>query len=464
MKVDLIISNIYVVTMDGDRKVIRRGYIAIADGVIKAVGEGECPGDIQADRVIDGQGKAAFPGLVDTHMHMFQTMFKGLGRDLRLFDWLDSTIRPSLHRLDPEICYYAALLGCMESIHSGCTTILDYMYAHAVPGTNEGVVRAMNDIGIRGILGSGKINAEAFPPEFNVSYFESEQIYFDNLLKLHNELKDNDRVDVCMAPGIIFDITDDCFREMRKVADETGMLITMHLNETIDDDEYCIQVKGKKCTEFLDDLGVLGPDFIAVHTVLTDDTDLHYFKKNDVKISHNPVSNMILGNGAAPIIRMQEEGLTISLACDGAASNDSQDMIEVLKTTALLQKAAHKDPAVMPAQTVLEFATLGGAKAIGKEAQIGSIEVGKRADLFLYDPMYHRSVPVYDPVSSLVYCSSPNNVDTVIINGKVIMENKVITTIDEERVMAKVQENANELASVLGLGNNQWGVRTPNLF
>lgn len=464
MKADIIIKNAYIVTVDSQREVISNGYLVISDGIIKEIKEGSVPSEHEADTIIDASGMVVFPGLIDTHMHMFQTMFKGLGRDKTLFDWLDASVRPSLHKLEPEVCYYAALLGCIESIRSGCTTILDYMYAHAVKNTNEAVIKAMDEIGIRGILGSGKINTQSYPKEFNISYHETEQEYFDNLIRIHNELKSNDRLDICMAPGIIMEVTEDCFKEMRKVADDTGMLITMHLLETDDDDEFCISENKMTCTEYLEKIGVLGPDFLAVHTVKATDKDIDIFKKYDVKISHNPVSNMILGSGIAPIAKMRERGLTVSLACDGAASNDSQDMMEVLKTTALLQKVGNEDPSVVPADAVVEMATNGGAKAVGKDSIIGSLEVGKKADLFIYDPMKNRSVPVYDPVSSLVYCSSPNNVNTVIINGKVIMKNNEIKTVDEEKVIARVQENANKLAKELNLGNSQWGKRMPLMF
>ena len=458
---DIVIKDGYIVTLDKERRVIGRGYVAVKGSTILEVGEGDPPSDMTAGRVISARDRIIFPGLIDTHMHTFQSFFKGLGRDRRLFDWADAAIRPGLYKMDPEMCYYGALVGCIESLHSGCTTILDYMYAHAVPDTDDGVLKAFEESGIRGILGRGKIRTEVYPPEFNVTLHETEQFFFDEAVRLHRAYKDHSRISVAMAPGIIFELSKDGFYEARRIADETGMLITMHTLETSDDDAFSLENYGLRTVPFLESTGVLGPDFLAVHCVAVQDEDIEILKKHNVKVSHNPHSNMTLGSGIAPVVKMKNAGLTISLACDGAGSNDAQDMLEVLKTAALLQKADLKDPSVMSAAETLEMATLGGADALGRASDLGSIEAGKKADLFIYNPFKNRSVPVYDVISSLIYCSGPANVEAAMVDGRMVMEDGVLVTLDEEKIIFEVQARAKKLAQDLDLKYTHWGKAIP---
>ena len=194
-----------------------------------------------------------------------------------------------------------------------------------------------------------------------------------------------------------------------------------------------------------------------------EEEDFDIFKQYDVKVSHNPVSNMILASGVAPVERMVKEGLTVSLACDGSASNDTQDMMEVLKTTALLQKVHLRDAAAMPASRVLELATLGGAKAVMREGDLGAIAAGMKADLVIYDPFHGRSIPVHDPVSAIVYSSSQANIESVMVDGVFVMEHKRMTMIDEEKVLYATQKAAEKLINEVGLGNTQWGRKIGNL-
>ena len=484
-KITLLVINAYIVSMNACRSVWADAWLAVEKDRIAAAGpmdqlraagwdardpaasfvlnaqDSEAALDLTGAKVIDAKGKAVFPGFIDSHMHMFQTIVKGLGRDKTLLDWLDASVRPTLYRMDPELVYHTALVGCIESIRSGCTTILDYMYAHAQPGTDEAVLKAMDEIGIRGILGRGCADTRPIAEKYHIDYYETEEQFFDIVVGLQEKLKGHSRLSVAMAPGFVLDFSKDAFVEMRRVADQTGIKMTMHLLETDDDDQFSLANYGKTTTEFLEDLGVLGPDFLAVHTVVARDEDIDRFVKYDVKISHNPASNLILASGIAPIAKMRKRGLSVSLACDGAGSSDSQNMLEALKLSALLQKGSLRDPSVIPASEALEMATCLGAKCVWMEDETGSLEAGKKADFFLYDPLRPTSVPVYDPVSSLVYCSTPDCVQTVVIDGEVVMEDRVITKIDEQKIIRETQEIAQGLVKDLGLGNDQWGERMP---
>lgn len=461
-KVSCIIKNAYVVTMDKERNVVSNACIVIDKDKIVEVGTEEIAANYEADRVVDAKGKFVFPGMISTHSHLFQNMLKGLGRDKLLFDWLDSSVRKALYRFDGESCYYAALAGCMEAIQSGTTTLLDYMYCHTKPGLDDYVMKAMEDVGIRGILGRGFTNTANFPPEFGVTYHDTEQNMFDDIRRLHKAYKDHSRLGVAIAPGIIWDNTDDGYREMRKIANELHIPLTMHTLESEDDDKYCVEVRGGRTIPHLERLGFIGPDFIAVHCIHMEEEDFDIFKQYDVKVSHCPVSNMILASGVAPIERMVKEGITVSLACDGSASNDTQDMMEVLKTTALLQKVHLTDAAAMPASKTLELATLGGAKAIGREADLGALAAGMKADLMIYNPYKGRSIPVHDPISTLVYSSSQENIEAVMVDGQFVMENRKMTMVDEEKVLYETQRVARKMVEEVGLGNTQWGKKIEN--
>ncbi len=453
---DLILKNAYLVTMDAQRRILENACIAISGGKIAAVGGAELLAEYTAPRCLDMAGRVVLPGFVSTHSHLFQTMLKGLGRDKNLIDWLNSSVRVALHNFDEETLYYAALVGCIEGLRSGTTTLLDYQYCHPVPGMDEAVLRAFDEVGIRGILGRAYTNVASFPPEIALPMVETERDFFDAIRRFEKELRGNPRLSVCIAPGIIWDQTADGFREMRKMANELHIPITMHIVESLDDDAFSLEHYGRRAIPAMEEFGILGPDFIAVHCVNMEEEDFALFKQYDVKISYNPLSNMILASGAPPIHRFVEDGLTVSLACDGSASNDSQNMLEVIKNASLLQKVSTRNPLVLPAAQVLEMATLGGAAATGKQSEIGSVEPGKKADLVVYKPG-RFSTPVHDPISALVYCSSPENMETVLVEGRPVLENGQITCVDEEKILYEAQRLADKLAEKSGLGNTQWG-------
>ncbi|QRN84959.1 amidohydrolase [Clostridia bacterium] len=457
-KIDLLVVNTTVVTLDKERRVLYDAAIAVEKGRILEVGDSKLlESKYQADEVLNGLNKTVFPGFVNTHSHLFQGAMKGLGRDKSLFDWLDSSVRFALHETGYEEVYAAAVVGAIENLRSGSTTVLDYHYAHAKErGMDDAVTQAFEDVGIRGILGRAHTKVGKMPEGAACPHVETEQDFFDDVERLQKKYANHNTISLALAPGIIWDLSEEGYRQCRTVADKYKIPITMHVLETEDDNKFAQDVYGLNTIPFLEKTGVLGPDFIAVHCVDMSDEDFDIFKKHDIKVSHNPVSNMILASGVAPIPRMQKEGLTISLATDGSASNDTQDMIEVIKTSALIHKCVLRDPEVMSASEVLEMASLGGAKAIGRQDDLGAIEEGKVADFWLMNPMTSRCVPVADPVAALVYHSTQQNVDSTVVAGKVILKEGKIQTVDEEAALVRLQEVAYKLRERVGLGNTQW--------
>lgn len=446
---DILISGGTIITQNSTREIIQDGSIIIKGSEIIDIGKKE---DVDfkysARKIIDARGKYIFPGLINTHTHLFQTFIKGLGEGLSLYQWVDGIAAPSAFGMSERQAYLSTLLGGMEAIQCGTTTLLDFMYSMPDSRLHRQVTNGLIDIGLRGVLGLGLMeNGEdhglspcQFRPvtEALAEWQEIMEKYNGGILSF------------ALAPEIPFGISPNSFREIRECANKHGIPITIHINETFDDDKVNLKDYQKRAVPFLEELGFWGEDVIGVHCVKMQPEDIEIFVKNDVKISHNPISNMYLGVGIAPIMELMQSRLTISLGTDGAGSNNSQDMLEVMKNTGLLHKVRHENPAVMNAQTILDMATLGGAKALGQADRIGSLEVNKQADLFIFDPLKPKSTPVFDPVSSLVFSSGPENVSTTIVAGNILMEERKIISFDELEILQECQESAWELAKNVG--------------
>ncbi|MFN3331425.1 MAG: amidohydrolase family protein, partial [Caldilinea sp.] len=258
------------------------------------------------------------------------------------------------------------------------------------------------------------------------------------------------RLDIGLAIGVIWGMTEAGLRDTRRVADETGMTITMHVNESPFDNVMAQETWGRNTIPMLAETGVLGPDFIAVHCVHMTDEDIDLFARHHVPIAYNAVSNMYLGSGIAPIVRLEEAGLPIGIATDGSGSNNCQDMLETLKFSALLQKVGRMDPSCVLAQRALDWATRGGAQALGLADQIGSLTPGMKADFFLVNPFTPKATPVHDPVATLVYSAGQANVETVVVDGRVLMEGSVFVHLDEAQLLRDAQRAAQNLARRAG--------------
>jgi 5-methylthioadenosine/S-adenosylhomocysteine deaminase len=414
-----------------------------------------------AKRVIDGEGKAVFPGLINTHNHLFQTNLKGMGDDKVLKDWLNDMTYPVGGQLQPEDCYSGALIGCIEGIRSGVTTQLDYMYPHPMDGLDDAVIRAMRDLKIRGIFGRGYMDCgEEFGVRREIMQ-SPEKIEADvrRLVETYHGA-DNGRISICLAPAITWGTSAECLHMTGRLKNELGLWLTVHTAETQFDRDSTLALHGMDDLEILVQYGLLDEKTLLVHCVQLNDRDIRAIKYHGAKVSHNPVSNMYLSSGVAPIPKMNMAGIDVSLGTDGAASNNSNDMLEVLKITALLQKVTHRDPTIMTADKVLEMATIEGARCIGMDREIGSIETGKRADLFVFNPERNiKAIPMHNPVSTLVYSSGMENVETVLVDGDPVLFEGVLTTMDEGIVIQHCRLQADELAEragITGLKRRPW--------
>lgn len=447
--VDLIIKNGAIVTVNKKREILYDAAIVIDKGIIIDICKGSGVSEKYPDavRTIDAGGKAVFPGLINTHNHLFQSLLKGLGDDRVLSDWLVNVMFPSAAKLTQEDAYYGAMLGCIDGIRSGTTTVLDYMHAHPYEGLSDGVIKGFMETGIRGILGRGYMDngGEFGTPKAimqDVKAIEKDCIRL--LDKYHNT--NNNRIKVWIAPAAVWLSSREGLLMTKRLADAYKTGITIHVSETPFDREATKQLHGSYDTDFLAELGIMGENVLLVHCVHLTQKDIRMIKYFDAKVSHNPVSNMYLSSGVAPVPQLIQAGVTVGIATDGAASNNSNDMLEVLKTTALLQKVQHMDLTILTAEKVLEMATIDGARAVGLEDEIGSLETGKRADLFIFNPQLSaKAVPMHNPVSTLVYSSNQNNVETVVIDGNIVLDNGKFG-FDEAGILRQAQTIADNLS------------------
>ena len=449
---DLLVTHAIIITQNEKRAVSVYGALAVQGSTIAAVGPtDEIAAQYTARKVIDARGRALFPGLVNTHTHLFQSAVKGLGEDMAVEQWVQAVTFPTAVTMSAEETYLAALVSCLENLRSGATTLVDFMYPVGDPALHEAVIRAMVDSGVCGTY-SRMVNDYGEPygvrpglihaPEKCIAHAVDLKTRFDGAA--------DGRLRLGLSVGVIWGITEAGLRAARRCADETGMPITMHINETPFDNATSVERFGCRTIPMLERAGLLGPDLLAVHCVDMNDEDIALFVKHNVAVSYNAVSNMYLGSGIPPIVRMAEAGLRIGLATDGAGSNNCQDMLESLKFSALLQKVAARDASVVRAQTALDWATRGGAQAINLGREIGSIETGKKADFFLLDPFTPKATPVHDPLATLVYSSGQANVVTTVVDGRVLLEDGVFHHLDEPALLREAQRAAQHLAHRAG--------------
>lgn len=447
---DLLLVHGLIVTQDDRRRIIPDGGIAIRGGRILAVDSAtQLLSTYHPTEVIDVTDHVVFPGLINTHTHLFQVSTKGLGEDMPVQDWVEVVTAPTAIHITPEEMYLFCLIGCLEHIHCGVTTLVDMSYMAHTFELHEENIRAIQDSGLRGRYTT---IISDFGEEYGVlpQLIKPIEWFLDVYSRLQARYPDSDRMGIWMAIGAPWTISDDGLLKAMEYANRTGTRLVMHINENEVDNLLSQKRHGKNIVPYLQEVGFLRPDLLAVHCVVTDDEDIALFAQNDVKISYNPISNMYLGSGIAPIVKMQRAGLTIGLGVDGAGSNNSQDMIETMKVAALLQKVAAKDASVVNAQQVLDWATRDGAKALGLEKEVGSLETGKRADLFAVAINTPKIVPIHDPVASLVYSCGEENVVLTIADGKVLMKDGVIQFLDEKKVIEDCQQAALKLATRCG--------------
>lgn len=426
---DVLIKDGHIVTMDPQRRIFERGSVAIADGKIVAVGKNI---NVKADTVIDAKGKVVLPGLVNAHTHLSMTLLRGVADDMELDPWLKTKIWPIEKHLRAEDCYVGALLGCLEMIKSGTTCFADQYFFM------EDVARAVEKAGIRGVLSYGIIE------QGNPKKRKSEIREGEKLVKTCHGMA-NGRILTMFGPHAPYTCSPECLAQVKQLAKKYKVGIHTHIAESKWEVEEIIKKYGKRPVEHLDAIGFLGPEVLAAHCVQLAEQEIRILRDRGVKPVHNPVSNMKIACGVSPVPEMLAAGIPVALGTDGAASNNSLDMFNEMKFAALLNKVDKFDPTVMPVQSVLEMATVNGARALGLGENLGSLEVGKKADLTLVDLRKPHLTPLRNVISHLVYSATGGDVDTVIVDGKVIMQGRRVLTLEEDKVLEEAQKVADDL-------------------
>jgi 5-methylthioadenosine/S-adenosylhomocysteine deaminase len=428
--VDSIWTARYVVTMDAQHRVIENGAIAVTGDHIVAVGpRGQIDKDYQPKQRVDRPDAILAPGLINTHTHAAMSLFRGVADDLKLQDWLEKFIFPAEARnVDREFVRWGTRLAAIEMALGGTTTYTDMYYFE------ETVAEATKEVGIRGVLGQTVIGFPAPDYKTPAETLAGTEKFFKTYA--------NDPLIVpAVAPHAIYTVPDDVLKACRLLANRYKKPLVIHLSETKHENEEALAKRGKTPTATLESLGVLSGWTVAAHGVWLDDADMKILKARNTGLSHCPSSNMKLASGVAPVVKILSLGIAMGLGTDGVAgSNNDHDILEELDLAAKLQKVTTFDPQALPAETAFAMATITGARALHLESMIGSIEKGKRADVITIRLDQPHAVPIYNVYSQLVYALKASDVSDVMVNGRVIVRDKKMLTIDPGPVIAKAAE------------------------
>ena len=429
--IDLIILGGKVLLIDAKNTCLDNTAIAINEGNIIAIDQPEkITRQYSARKTITAKDSLVMPGFVNCHTHAAMTCFRGIADDMELMDWLNNYIFPAeAKNVNKDLAYWGSLLACAEMIKSGTTTFCD-MYIF-----EDETARAAKQAGMRCIIGEVLFD---FPSPNS----KTPQEGLDYTRMLIEKWQNDPLISIIVEPHALYTCSPDLLAKAKKLADDYSVPLGIHLLENKSEKEQLQKKFGKDAVIFLKDIGYLNERFLALHCVCLTAEDIRLFADYGVKVSHNPASNMKLASGVAPVPDMLKAGITVGLGTDGCASNNTLDMIKEMSTAAKLHKVARLDPTVMNAQTVVRMATIEGAGALGMYKITGSLEVGKKADIIIIGLNKPHLTPLYNEYSHLVYAASGADIDTVLINGKVVMENRSLLTIDETEVMQKVREIA----------------------
>ncbi len=427
----ILIKNSTILTQNDSRQRIH-GDIYIEDHLIV-----ECskkPLSVEADYKIDGTKKLVLPGLINTHTHIPMTLFRGYGDDMILSDWLAQRIWPVEAKLDKTSIQSGTELGLLEMISTGTTSYLDMYFFE------ETIAEATEKVGMRGFLGFALI-------DFDTPEYESAEL-IPHCEQFINRWKGNPLISPLIAPHSTYSCKPETLQKSLEVATKHQVPLHIHCSETRDE-VYDVERKyGVRPVEQLKRLGLLRKNTSLAHCGWITKNEISDLKKADTAVSHCPVSNMKIATGGfAPIPEFLEAGIAVGLGTDGAASNNTLDMFETMKFCALIHKNHRWDPTVLPSQTVFDLATLGGARLLGIEQMVGSVEVGKTADIIMIDLQKPHLTPLHDPVSQLVYAVRGTDVCTTIVNGTPLMLEKEFLTIDKELTLENARKHAYELTN-----------------
>jgi len=429
--VSLVVANGIVITVDGTRRILNPGSVAINGTQIVAI---DTPAAIAARYrgadTIDATGKVVMPGLVNTHTHAAMVMYRGLGNDLALMDWLQKYIFPAEAKtVTPEFVRIGTRLALLEMIQSGTTTYADMYYFE------EEVARVTKAAGVRGVLGQTVI-------EFPVPDAKTPADALRRTEAFAKEFAQDDLITPSIAPHAVYTLDAATLTAASNLARKLNIPIQIHLAETAAESGLSLERHQQRPVALLDSLKFWAPITIGAHGVWITPHEIDVLKQRNVGISNNPESNMKLASGTAPVVAYRQAGVNVGLGTDGAASNNDLDMFEAMRQAAFQQKLVNMDPTVISAPEALEMATIGGARVLGQQARIGSLEPGKRADVIIVGMAAARQTPLFDPVSQVVYVSRGDDVETTIVNGKVLMRDRKVLTLDAAVVLSEARKAA----------------------
>jgi len=437
--VSLVVVGRTVITENAQHRMLTPGAVAI-DG--NAIVDVDAPDAIaakyRAADTIDARSDIVLPGLINTHTHAPMVMYRGLADDLALMDWLNKYIFPAEAKtVSPAMVRIGTRLAALEMIESGTTTYTDMYYFE------EEIAKATREAGLRGVLGETIIQfpvADAKTPADGLARAEA----------FIKAFKGDALVTPAVAPHAMYTNDRATIVACAELARRYGVPVIIHLAETEDELKTAREQFHLTPTAYLESIGFWGPRTIAAHGVWVDDEDIAILKRRGVGVSHNPESNMKLASGAAPVTKYLAAGVALGLGTDGAASNNDLDMFGAMRQASFLAKHATHDPTAVPAQTALDMATIGGARALGMERTIGSLEAGKRADVITVSMSAARQTPLYDPVSHLVYVTRGDDVRTTIVDGKILMRERQVKTLNAASVIADANALAAKVRAAVG--------------
>jgi len=428
---DILIFNAQILTINDKMETFLQGFIVIKDSKIVDIGSmkkfhSDYNNKIDAQEKIDAKGDLIFPGFVNAHGHFAMTLFRGIADDLPLMKWLNEYIWPIEAKLQPRDCYFGTQLAAIEMVQGGTTTACD-MYFNEDQSFN-----ALEEIGFRGVLGHGMI-------DFDNDKKGKQEIA--ETKKFIDLVKKGKLCSVIISPHAVNTCSDTLLIDARKLAEDHNLPLQIHLAETMDEIDEVKKKKNATPTKHLSDIGFLCEKVVAGHCVWLNPEDISLLKDNDVKIAHNPSSNLKLGSGVFNYQDVSKSGITVALGTDGASSNNNLSMIEELRLASFLHKGVNVNPEILPASEVIRMATINGAKALGLENDIGSLEIGKKADLVILNTKLSNVWPPHDPYSLIAYCANDSNIDTTIINGQIVMKNRQLLTVDSQEVLSNAKES-----------------------
>lgn len=432
--IDIAIENALILTCNASHTVFSDATLLIKGNRIEQIApHDKLNGSYRAEKVLSGKGKLLMPGLVNTHTHAAMTIFRGFAEDMPLSHWLNEYVFPYEKKyITPQTVQAGTELALIEMIASGTTTFSDMYFFE------DRVAEAAKNMGIRALVGEGILD---FPTPSCATPDEALQKTEWLAKKYHND----EFVRVCVAPHAPYTCSPQLLQKSQKLAKSLNLPLHIHLAETKDELESFLQKKQMTPTAFLNTLGLLNEKIIAAHCIHLTSDDISLMKKHKAGVAHNPECNMKLASGAAPIPELNAAGVKIGLGTDGAASNNNLDLFQEARTAALLHKLSANNPAVAKAQNMVECMTIGGARVLGMEKEIGSLEEGKKADVILVDLQKPHLIPLWDIYAQILYSMTGQDVETVITDGKIRMLNGKILSANTKKIMKTVQQIADEI-------------------